>query len=315
MRVNVSGVCERDVDLLLLEELQSSPPFQERFATNALGLSLLGRCVSVNRSVTESSGESDLEATFLSEAGDLRRILIENKVNAGFQPRQAERYHHRGRSYISRGDCVAYQTVIVAPARYFGDPDATKGFDGRLTYEQILAWFDQALALGDRRHYKVTLLRSAIEKGTLGYQLIEDAPTSEFWREYWQFARANAAELEMTEPSLKPSGSTFIYFRPPSLPKGVAIVHKLSHGFVDLQLAGMGERLNEVQMLFGSRLDGDMQLKRAAKSAAIRLQVPISNANVRFADQVSDVRIGLDAARRLFVWFVTHQDVWLRRVG
>ncbi len=63
--LNISGVSERDVDLLLLEEFLSSLAFQEWFVAQALGPDVrLGRLVEAKRSVTDSTGESDLEVAF-----------------------------------------------------------------------------------------------------------------------------------------------------------------------------------------------------------------------------------------------------------
>src|SRR4051812_47031879 len=121
-RIAIAGVSERDVDLLLLEEFQSSTSFRKLFLSRCPKLSdNVGLFTAASRSVTHSSGESDLEVDFLSADGVKTRLLIENKVRAGFQLQQAERYHLRGASYIAAGVCAAYHTVIVAPRRYFGD--------------------------------------------------------------------------------------------------------------------------------------------------------------------------------------------------
>ncbi len=310
-RISIAGVSERDIDLLLLEEFQSSISFQEWFLSQTLGNDAsLGQCVSAVRSVTQSTGESDLEVGFSTPDGRRTRILIENKINAGMQPSQAERYRLRGDGYILRHECSAYHTILVAPERYFGESAGTKGFDHRLTYEELRRWFETAESLGERRNYKILLLSSAIDKGTLGYQPEEDLPTTTFWREYWLLARQRAPELEMKEPGSKPSGSTFVLFRPPSLPRNVDICHKLTHGFVDLQLRGMGQRLNEVHALMGSYFLPEMRIAPAEKSAALRLAVPVLDTNAALETQQDAVLAGLDAAKQLLRWFMNHQGLW-----
>jgi len=184
-----------------------------------------------------------------------------------------------------------------------------------VTYELLLQWVLAEESLGERRQYKAALLRSAIDKATLGYQPVEDAANTTFWRAYWQYARDFAPLLEMREPKVKPSGSGFIYFRPPSLPRGVEICHKFNRGFLDLQLNGMGTRLNEVNSILGPRFDSDMQLKQAAKSAAIRIEVPILKADVAIEKQELNVRAALDAAMRLLRWFLSNRGVWLSHVA
>lgn len=311
-RAAIAGVSERDIDLLLLEEFQASPAFQEWFVAQALGSDVhLGSCIEAVRSVTHSTGESDLEVTFATDDGTRTRIMIENKVTAGLQPLQAQRYLSRGTEYTARGLCAAFHTVIVAPSCYFGPSETHKGFGSRITYEQILAWFEEAKYLGERRNYKITLLRSAIDKGTLGYQPEEDAPTTDFWRSYWRLALRYAPELEMAEPRSKPSGSSFIHFRPPILPRGIDIVHKFNFGYVDLHLRGMGKRLNEVRAVLGSRFETGMTLETATKSAAIRLGVPQLNASTPMAQQEQAAIVGIDGAKRLLAWFLANQEVWL----
>lgn len=43
------------------------------------------------------------------------RILIENKLDAAFQPQQAERYRTRGDAYLQNGECDRWVTVLLAP--------------------------------------------------------------------------------------------------------------------------------------------------------------------------------------------------------
>ena len=314
-RIAIAGISERDIDLLLLEEFQASAPFLEWFVAQALGQNVhLGRCVTVARSVTHSTGESDLELTFSADDGTRTCVMIENKVTAGLQTRQAQRYFDRGTEYVARSRCSTFYTVIVAPSRYFGESEASKGFGSRVTYEQILAWFEDAKDLGERRNYKTALLKAAIEKGTLGYQPEEDAPTTYFWRSYWRLALAHAPELEMAEPKSKPSRAGFIYFRPPVLPRGIDIVHKFRFGYVDLQLRGMGKRLNEVRAVLGPCLETDMTVETAAKSAAIRISVPKLNSSMIMTQQEHAAVVGIEAANRLLAWFRVHQEVWIHYI-
>jgi len=43
------------------------------------------------------------------------RILIENKLDAAFQPQPAERYRQRGDAYFQNGECDRWVTVLLAP--------------------------------------------------------------------------------------------------------------------------------------------------------------------------------------------------------
>lgn len=117
------------MDLLLLEEFIASRAFGVWFARQIVDASLdVGECKDAQRSVTDATGESDLEVTFANGCGQCTRFLIENKVGGGLQPRQAERYRLRGTRYVSQGLCTRYYSVIVAPSRYFGTCTGTKDF-------------------------------------------------------------------------------------------------------------------------------------------------------------------------------------------
>jgi len=314
--ISISGICERDIDLLLLEEFMSSREFVEWFAGKTCGEEARA-CVFVNarRSVAQSDGESDIEVNLELTNGQISRLLIENKVNAGLQPKQAERYRSRGDSYVEQGACQRYRTVIVAPSRYFGSNGSLKGFDAFLTYEELVEWFGKQTSLGGRATYKMAVLQAAIEKGVLGYQIIEDDFVSDFWKSYWMLACQIAPELEMPEPTRKPSDATFVSFRPGVYPKGVDLVHKLGHGNIDLQLRGMGERLYEVTSALDGYLLPGVTVAKAGKSTAIRIRVPVLSVARSFDEQVGCVQEGLQAAKVLHAWVMAHRDRLLDLLG
>jgi len=90
-QLSLSGVCERDVDLLLLEEFISTQEFLHWFMQQVYPKAFSSiEFIEAHRSVTQSNGESDLEVTL--DIPHRVRLLIENKVNASLQPMQAERY-------------------------------------------------------------------------------------------------------------------------------------------------------------------------------------------------------------------------------
>lgn len=303
--LRIAGVSERDIDLLLLEEFTASVDFAQWF------LKQIGddshaqyKPVGAQRSVTQSVGESDLLVALSSGSGHTKYLLIENKIAAGFQPRQAARYQERGRGYQDQGLCNWYSTVLVAPSAYLGDTANRRGFDAVLSYENLLSWFTEHGALGSRATYKTALLSSAISKAKYGYQPVEDAPVTDFWYAYWRLAVQVAPELEMQEPKSKPSRAGFIYFRPNVLPRGVAVVHKLRHGFLDLQFAGLGQQLSKLRAEFGDRLLPGMTIARAAKSGAIRQKVPAFDTGRDFVDQAENARRCLEQARHLLRWYL-----------
>ena len=302
-KLTISSVSERDVDLLLLEEFVVSSGFTSWFAERTAGIILDDNAVrSAQRSVTSSSGESDLKIDLDIGEALVHSLLIENKVAASFQPRQAERYQERGEAYRSQGECAAYTTVLVAPKQYLGVSPSKHGFDEVVSYEDIQEWFEDSEDSEQRISYKQTLLAAAINKSSIGYQKVEDDTVTDFWQAYWSKAQEIAPQLEMRKPPTKPSGAGHIYFSSSSLPQGVSLVQKLGHGYVDLQFGKMGTKLDELRDRLDEFLEPGMSIERATGSGAIRLHVPKLYAPLSFDAQADSVEEGIVAATRLLEW-------------
>ena len=308
------AVIERDIDLLLLEEFISSIDFQQWFLTKTLGAAVrLSGSLHVHHSKSDTTGESDLVVVFEELDSGPVCFLIENKIGASFQRKQANRYHLRGQTAVQRRECAVYYTVLVAPEKYFGQLDEHKGFTHRLTYEELIEFFENANQVGRRAQYKTGLLRRAIEKSVRGSQSIDDAPATNFWQAYWNLANQYAPELEMKWSEGRPSGSGFIHFLPVVLPREIHIVHKLAKSAVDLQFNGMGRRLHELRLMFSEQVDADMGFEPTKRSGSIRISVPVLNPGRPFDEQSDAALEGLQAAKRLLTWFLAHRHIWEER--
>lgn len=300
--ISVPDVCERDIDLLLLEEFVASPDFRSWFLSQ-IGTEQTATLAEACRSVKTMNGESDLELIFHDSSG-LVKILIENKVDAAFQPNQPQRYAERAERYRCLGTYREIITVVMAPEVYFGNESSAFGFDAKVTYEVALEWFEQA-QLGARKDYKLAILRGAIERGRLGWKLVPHRGVSDFWRAYWQLSEQIAPQLSMPVPKGEiPADSHFIRFRSALLPASVSLWHKVAYGHVDLQFAGMGDRLAEMERFYRSSLLPSMRIEKAAKSAVIRVRVePIDMTTAAFSRSETSVRQGIEAAVLLLEWY------------
>ena len=109
----------------------------------------------------------------------------------------------------------------------------------------------------------------------------------------------------MPEPLSKPSAAKFIRFNPEELSKEVKLIHKLSHGNMDLQFSGMGGRLSELKAKFISKLDPDMLITRAGKSGVLRIKVPVLDITMDFQVQEENARKGIVCAQWLLNWYKT----------
>lgn len=299
--VHIRGVSERDVDLLIVEELAASADFRTWFAALA-GLPPDVALEDIARSVISSTGESDLELLFRGPNGTTK-VLVENKIDALLQPRQQERYAERGQVYIHAGSCERVLTMLVAPDAY---AEGSEGFDARLSYEAIREWFEKRSPIDARARYKLQLLDAAIKRGGTGWTLVPNESATSFWRRYWQLASAIAPRLQMPPPGPKPANSHFIRFRPVILGARVELVHKVAYGNVDLQFAGMAMQAGHFAAQHSHTLEPGMQIARARKSLVVRVSVPPAVVEAPFESSEPAVRDALNAATRLLTWYERH---------
>jgi hypothetical protein len=220
----IEAVYERDIDLLLIEEFLSDLTFTYQFLSGTnIPIPVSIESLSAMRSVTDDSGETDIRVEYLSEKGPIC-LLIENKIDAAFQPNQQNRYESRKRKITA----MAF-TILVAPKEYIKD---NHGFDFAISYESLFSYFD---GLGLRGKYKNEILVIAIEKLRRGYQAINDARNLRFQLCYWEVINEFPQYLKMDRPEVKPKGSTWIKLRHSAYPK-LNIYHKLNHNRIDIEI-------------------------------------------------------------------------------
>jgi hypothetical protein len=192
----------------------------------------------------------------------------------------------------------------MAPKVYFGEDVTSFGFDVKVTYEEVLAWFETS-DLGTRREYKRALLATAIDRGRMGWKLVPHPAVGEFWHAYWLLSEQIAPQLAMPVPKREiPADSHFIRFKPALLPANVSLWHKVGFGHVDLQFSGMGEKLAQMEQLYRSSLLPSMRIEKAAKSAVVRIRVdPVDMTVTPFPTCEASIRKGIESAVLLLDWY------------
>jgi hypothetical protein len=85
----------------------------------------------VQRSTADAFGEADLVIVYTEQSGKRIAILIENKIQAVFQPRQAERYRQRGEA---GNGWDSFWTCLVAPESYV---NRQHSFDSAVTLDSL----------------------------------------------------------------------------------------------------------------------------------------------------------------------------------
>lgn len=275
-----SPVQEHHIDFLLEEEFCCNPLFlsyflgvaQEQFENregHPAGLftpQLSSPCQTV-RSVTSDKGETDVLVIYASNEAGRIAILIENKIRAGFQPEQAERYRTRGEAG-RRQHWDHFWTCLIAPDRY---AVGKCGFDTRVSISKMAEFFS-----GDdaRSRFKAGVFKQVLRRfEESGLQTKDEAMTS--FRAYYAHEAALFFALgEVEWPKSRDAwwGDTWFNFKGGKLPKTAEIVYKAGPGFVDLAFRYTKvEALKELQGKCGS--NAEITAVQTGKSAALRLQV------------------------------------------
>jgi len=218
---------ERDIDVLLQEELIFNEAVCEVFQC-ALGLKAPLRVSECSLSVVDGTGETDLLARFLTDE-TTGILLIENKIDAAFQPTQPERYRARASEMANIGQ-NAY-CVLVAPAKYADGNAAAVHFDACISYENV------ARAIGslgtERAKHRAALLLRAIQQAKSSYMVIPAPQVTSMWQRIYEIARTEFPELGMKAPANKGENSWWVIFKG-DLPPRITIDWKVKNGAVDL---------------------------------------------------------------------------------
>ncbi len=302
----IAKIYERDMDLVLVEELESNNEFRVWLAARVFGTDCFHSHLRATHSVVDDSNrESDVVFRFLAQPGPgasepiKAAILLENKIDAIAQPNQGRDYGRRADAGKDRGDWQDVRTCLVAPRAYLDDAHDRANFDESISYEEILAFFASRKERDERFRWKARLVGDAIFKKQSTYSpVVSDAATA-FVHAYHQQAQA-FPRLQMPAPRPRPLGSTWISFRPDVLPKSASIEHQVTAGAVKLMVPGAAERLDELDAMLRPLLLPEMEIVRAGKSVAVVVLVPrIESLAVPFASVASEAIAGLRAADAL----------------
>jgi hypothetical protein len=289
----IEAVTERDIDLLLLEELTVSEDFFA-WVINKTVKQKNAKPYKVWHSLMDAEfGESDLVLVY-KDGKEKKALLLENKIDAIAQPEQAERYMKRGEKGVADGLWKEFATCLVAPETYLDSIANASLYQHQLSYEAVRRWYLKQVGL--RAKYKAQFVLEAIEKSRRGYTIVPDDRVSAFWYRYFELATKHFPELQLSRPSKKPAQSCWIAFKPKSLPKGTRIVHKLDRGYVDFEIRGAAKDADQLIGKFQEIIPKDVSIEITGKSLSLRREVPIVNHFGNADDQAEEIKEGLQAA-------------------
>lgn len=284
---------ERDIDLLLLEELHVSSDFANWFISN-IGLDASACFDGAWHSISDQDGETDLLIRAVDGSQRIL-ILVENKIAAPEQDAQDHRYHLRGASALAAGHCDRFATAMCAPQVYLDGLPEHSRYEYRIPYEVISEWF--GTREGDRAAWRRSILNLAITQARRGYLMKVHAGKTAFHQAYFQYLTTRYPEFVMKRPGSKGPKSDWMLFTSAFFPKGVKIVHKNDQGCVDLEF----ERTLATDLASRHRADwpAGIAVLQRSKSAALSLRVPICDMNRPFDEQVPAIEQAMSAAQQL----------------
>lgn len=291
----VASIAERDIDLLVMEELSVSDEFREWFSSRVFGEPIFQSKIGAWHSVSDAQlGESDIVFLFEAIDGPRTAILIENKIDAPPQPQQGQRYRSRGEKGLKEGYWEKFKTCVIAPSKYLSSSKHTESYDINVSYEELLAYFQSRSPIDGRFPYKARILLEGIEQNRRGYQPEHNDQMTKFVSDYYAYVTGEYPHLGMQEAKPRPAGSTWIMFYPKTFPKGVNLTHQLTAGLVKAFFTGQAESFDALQEKYKSILPDNSSIDVAGKSVAISVEVPkIEPLSISFSDQKEKVKQAL----------------------
>ena len=287
----LATVQERDIDLLLMEEFHVSPEFATWFAGKS---GVPDACFDgAWHSVTDADGETDLLLRVVAN-GTHVAILIENKVAAPEQDRQAERYHLRAARAQNEGKYDEFVTCMCAPQTYLEGLGASPLYQATVAYEDIEAWFSQSD--DTRSRWRRRILSEAIVQGRRGYRMIVNEAVTDFHQAFWRYLTQNHPKFTMARPSPKGNKSNWILFKGVGFPPKVGFHIKLDQECVEL---GFNGRSVEEIIAIKASWPEDIRLVQKGKTAALSIRIPFLDRTRPLDKQVEALRATIAAAERL----------------
>ena len=288
MEFSIEKVCERDIDLYIINKFLNDSKFKELFLKkiNCKNYQVC-KCL---HSFADENGESDI--TIILE-NDNRKIglLIEDKINAIAMPKQYERYILRAEKQKHEGLFDDYYIFIIAPKSYIDSNTEAKKYDNKISYEEILDYIS-----GDV--YGESLIKEAIEVKKKRYGVIENKAVTLFWQKYYEMVenKFNDLKLNINGGARGSKACWPVFFTP--IPN-IHIIHKSNKGFLDLTFRMVSQYKFQVYDIVKNVLKENMTFHKTGKSLAIRIYVPKIDFKKDFEEQEENVIKCLEEVKKM----------------
>ena len=330
---------ERDIDVLLVEELEASDDFLRWTAERAgwNGIIASSRVLHSKRR-TRNRREIDIHIEIKPANGNKPAVLlIENKLDASEQPDQAESY----REELERiqGDCSFAAMLLVCPAAYKElHHEFAEKFDAVICYEDVIHFLKSRIdsVSGEaqkRLQFRCKLFEQALNKYRRGYTPVPNEVIGNFNERY-------VALLARMAPSIYP-GATML--KPANPDESVSMIfdqarslaflpddirpRRFAHEFgknedhranyVAVTFQGWGIAFNEMkEQLYSDTKDYGFEFSakkpnknRPNPGLVMSLETCPVNNQADFDSQQPYVEMGIRSALRLQNWLKNNQTI------
>jgi hypothetical protein len=290
----ILAVQERDIDLLLLEQMHASPAFVVWWCKqiHLEGAQFDGAW----HSISSAEGETDVLLR-VCIGSDRVGILIENKVGASEQHEQDIRYHRRGAQGIQDGWFDRYTTCMCAPKTYLDALPAESRYIDRISYEQIAGWFaDQADA---HSAWRKRVMDEAVTHSRRGYmKVVSDAVTA-FHRDYYAHLCRTHPNIRMNPPGDRGGQGYWVILWMDGWPKNVRLNHKMKRGGGTVELGFTGHSQEDIVRAAGEDLPMDIIPITTGQYGSLAIRVAPLDFAAPLEPQISAVDEAFDAMERL----------------
>lgn len=281
---------ERDVDIILLEELNCDISFCKFLITEKNLPEITNNNVAYKSVTDYGIGETDI---LFSYNNNEKRIfvLIENKLDAEFQLNQFKRYQKRAANYLNEKKCDEIFILLIAPNQYCTNQQEFKNF---ISYEKIRDFFISKKNI--RSSFKAKLLTIGIDKLRRGYSAVNDIRVYDLWHQYNNLLQKMTNKLSINAKSLKtvPSKADWIRLRNKNIEKlGLQLIHKLEKGYIDLQIT-------DFNLLKNLKIEKEYSIIQTGKSKSIRCLTNKINRFEPFSIQIETVEKSINDAIRMY---------------
>lgn len=263
-------LCERDMDMLLLESVMTCPEFCQFVIDKTDLKGRPGQVIGGELSKSDDLGESDI--TVIVEVDSKKYgLLIEDKIDAIAMPEQHSRYVKRGEKGVKNGDYDDFRVFIFCPEKYYKNNIEAKKYEHLLTYEECKEFFDKKSDLTSR--FRSQQIEQAIVKAKKPATNNVDENANAFLRQYIKYQKENYPSLDLSTKEDK--NGWWTDFRTDL--GYVYINHKIREGYVDLTFPKASENTDRAKTIADwARLHkiSDVSVVKTKKSVMLRIHVP-----------------------------------------